>query len=185
MPSEGQAGSNRVGGNSSCRAQRGRPFPTERHFQLRNVEWGTGCIVYQPCNIYKCSIGNNVKIGPFTEIQEFCNIGDGTVVGSHSFIAAGTRIGRNVFLGHGVITCNDRHPRANNKDWCCFPPSIGDGASIGSGAIILPGIQVGKNAVVGAGVTVVVDVPANSTYVGKPAPAARRLAKSSSGTKNL
>ena len=161
-------------------AARRPSFPIERRAQLRRVEWGTGCIVYHPCNIYNCTIGNNVKIGPFTEIQEYCSICDGTVVGSHSFIAAGTRIGRNVFVGHGVITCNDKYPTANNKHWQSLPPSIDDGVSIGSGAIILPGIHIGENAIIGAGVTVVSDVPANTIYIGK-----RRAYQSSPTTQEV
>jgi len=141
--------------------------PVERGVALRNVQWGTGCVVYEPCNIYNCVIGNNVRIGPFTEIQDLCCIGDGTVISSHSFISGGTKIGRNVFIGHAVVTCNDKYPIPNNSEWQSVPPSIGDGASVGSGAIVLPGIHIGENAVIGAGVTVLSDVPAGTVYVGK------------------
>lgn len=119
-----------------------------------------------PVNIYRCKIGNHVRIGPFVEIQSDSVIGDGCVIGSHSFIASGTKIGSNAFIGHGVVTCNDRHPVPNNPQFKCEPPIIEDSASIGSGAIILPGVRIGSGAVVGAGAIVVRDVPAGGMAVG-------------------
>jgi UDP-2-acetamido-3-amino-2,3-dideoxy-glucuronate N-acetyltransferase len=125
------------------------------------------CIVTTPVNIYRCEIGNKVKIGPFVEIQGDVVVGDNTVISSHSFICAGTKIGSNVFIGHGVLTCNDRYPKAYNPGYLCQPPTIEDGANIGSGAIILPGVRICSGATVGAGCIVTKDVPAGATVYGK------------------
>ena len=120
-----------------------------------------------PSNIYRCKIGNRVRIGPFVEIQDHCEIGDDSVIQSHSFIAAGTFIGERCFIGHGVITCNDSNPRANNKRWINSPPYIGDDVSIGSGAVILPGVSIMVSSVVAAGAVVVKDVPPFMLYIDK------------------
>jgi len=124
-----------------------------------------GCIVGAPSNIYRCRIGNNVRIGPFVEIQSDAVIGDDTVISSHCFLAGGTRVGSGVFLGHGVVTCNDKYPVANNPNFKLEPPVIEDGASIGSGVVILPGVTIGSGSIVGAGATIVSDVPANGIVI--------------------
>ena len=119
-----------------------------------------------PANIYRCKIGNGTRIGPFVEIQSAVIIGDGTVISSHSFICSGTRIGSRVFIGHGVQTCNDRWPVANNDLWDCEPPIIEDDVAIGSGSIILPGVIIGAGATIGAGAIITKDVPPNMTVTG-------------------
>lgn len=126
-----------------------------------------GCTVQEPVNIYDAEIGNRVRIGPFVEIQRACVIGDDTVISSHSFLCGGLRVGKNVFIGHGVLTCNDRYPVANNPEYICNPPVIDDSAAIGSGAIILPGVRIGAFALVGAGVVVTRDIPEGLIYNGK------------------
>ena len=140
--------------------------PTIRLSGIVQVEWGMGCTVQQPVNLYHCKIGNYVRLGPFIEIQNDAVVGEGTVISSHSFICAGCRIGRGVFVGHGVQTCNDRYPIANNREWFSEPPIIEDFASIGSGAIILPGVRIGERAIIGAGAVVTKNVPPGATIVG-------------------
>lgn len=130
------------------------------------MEWGLNCTVLLPSNIYKCKIGNNVRIGPFVEIQSDCVVGDNSVVSSHCFLASGTRVGSHVFIGHGVMTCNDKYPVANNRDWLYEPPTIQDHASVGTGAIILPGVTIGEHAKIAAGAVITKNVPANTTAIG-------------------
>ena len=125
------------------------------------------CIVREPVNIYDAEIGNRVRIGPFVEIQRACVIGDDSVISSHSFLCGGLRVGKGVFFGHGVLTCNDRYPRANDPNFTCIPPIIHDGAVIGSGAILLPGVVIGSHALIGAGVVVTRDIPEGLIYNGK------------------
>ena len=120
-----------------------------------------------PSNIYSCKIGDRVRIGPFVEIQEDCDVGDDSVIQSHSFLAAGTIIGPRCFIGHGVITCSDKNPIANNPNWVKSPPLIGADVSVGSGAVILSGIYIGSGAAVAAGAVVVNDVPPYMLYISK------------------
>lgn len=131
-------------------------FPKINHSHLTNIY---GNIKY----------GLNVMIGPFVEIQPNCEIGDNTRIQSHTFICEGTKIGKNVFVGHGVITCNDKNPIINNNNWKLEPIIIEDDVSIGSNATILPGITIYQGSKIGAGAVVTKNIPAGETWVGNPA----------------
>ena len=128
-------------------------------------------------NIYGCKIGNNVKIGPFVEIQKNSLIDHNCKISSHSFICEGVHIMKNVFIGHGVTFVNDKYPRATNKDgtmkndddWELIKTVIHSGASIGSGTTILCGVNIGKNVFIGAGSVVTKDVPDDKIAYGNPA----------------
>ena len=165
------------------------PLPREhlgKHDALLEYEDGIRaspwCVVHPTAKI-----GNRTTIWQFAVICRDVEIGPDSVVGSGVWIGAGVKTGRNcrmqdkahltpgmivgddVFIGHYVVTCNDRHPRAGNADWTPEPPIFEDSCSIGGGAIILPGVRVGRHAVIGAGAVVTRDVPPWATVRGEPA----------------
>lgn len=105
----------------------------------------------------------------------------GTKVSSHSFVCEGVTIEDEVFVGHGVMFINDRHPHATTAgelqtetDWQVVPTRIARGASIGSGAVILCGVTVGEGALIGAGAVVTHDVATGAVVAGVPARVQRR-----------
>lgn len=127
-------------------------------------------------NLYGCRIGNDTKIGAFVEVQKNVQIGERCKISSHSFVCEGVTIEDEVFVGHGVMFINDRHPRATadgrlqtEADWAVVPTRVRRGASIGSGATILCGITIGEGAMIGAGAVVTRDVGAGETVIGVPA----------------
>lgn len=127
-------------------------------------------------NLYGCTIGDNVKIGAFVEIQKNASVGDNCKISSHSFICEGVTIEDGVFVGHGVTFINDIYPRATAQgrlqteaDWVVQKTLVKRGASIGSGASILARVTIGENAIIGAGSVVTHDVPANAVVAGVPA----------------
>lgn len=134
-------------------------------------------------NLYGCEIGDDVKIGPFVEIQKGAKIGSRCKISSHTFICEGVTLEDGVFVGHGVTFTNDRHPRATNQkgelqteaDWKCIPTLVKRGAAIGSGATVLCGITIGENAMIGAGSVVTRDVPAGAVVAGNPARVRRSI----------
>ena len=81
-------------------------------------------------NLYGCSIGSETTIGPFVEIQKNVSVGARCKVSSHTFICEGVTVEDEVFVGHGVMFINDKHPRATNEtgalhgedDWARRPP---------------------------------------------------------------
>ena len=137
-----------------------------------------GIVLHHPdlVNLYGCWIGHDTTIGPFVEIQSGGKVGARCKISSHSFLCEGVTIEDDVFIGHGVIFVNDRHPKAavdgrllSKNDWVVVPTLIRRGASIGSGAIILCGVTVGPDALIGAGAVVTRDVAAAATVSGVPA----------------
>lgn len=136
---------------------------------IKDVELGSNVNIPYPdlVNLYGCRIGDNCFIGPFVEIQKDVTIGKNTRIQSHSFICSKVKIGNEVFIGHGVIFINDKHPvHRNSEDW--EETIVEDGVVIGSNATILP-CKIGKNALVGAGAVVTEDVPPNKMVIGNPA----------------
>ena len=65
-----------------------------------NVELGKNVRIVKPVNIYGCNIGDEVRIGPFVEIQSGVSIGSFSKIQSHAFICELVEIGENCFIGH-------------------------------------------------------------------------------------
>jgi acetyltransferase-like isoleucine patch superfamily enzyme len=135
---------------------------------IKNVQFGENVSVVEPTNLYGCKIGNNVKIGPFVEIQRDSEIGDNSIVSSHSFIPSGVKIGNYVFIGHGVMFTNDTFDSDLIENWEMKKTIIGDRVRIGSNSTILP-VKIGNNVIIGAGSVVTKDIPDNVTVYGNPA----------------
>jgi len=135
--------------------------------QLEDVNVGRGSVVWQT-TARQCQIGNDCQIGPFaylrpgTRLLDNVKIGDfvelkQTTVGQgskvpHLSYLGDCRVGQNVNIGAGTITCNYD---GQNK----WPTEIGDEAFIGSNTNLVAPVKVGRRAVVGAGSTITKDVP--------------------------
>ncbi|PAF49576.1 UDP-3-O-(3-hydroxymyristoyl)glucosamine N-acyltransferase [Helicobacter sp. 12S02232-10] len=143
---------------------------------IKNVIYGENVRVITPCNLYGCTLSNNVFIGPFTEIQKDVFIGENTRIQSHSFICSLVNIGKDCFIAHGVMFINDLfekgYPSLNEKEW--KSTLIGNNVSIGSNATILP-VKICDNVVIGAGSVVTKDITESGIYAGNPAKKLRSL----------
>lgn len=151
--------------------------PKIKESGIVNVKFGDSVTVVNPVNLYGCAIGSNVFVGPFVEIQKDVNIGDRTKIQSHSFICELVDIGKDCFIGHGVMFINDTFAkggpaRGDKSLW--KQTRIGDNVSIGSNATILP-VNVCNNVVIGAGSVVTKDIKAPGVYVGNPARLIKKL----------
>ncbi len=146
---------------------------------IKNTNFGKNFFIANEdlVNIYGCDIGDNVKIGPFVEIQKNVKIGNNCKISSHSFLCEGVSIMDNVFIGHGVTFINDKYPKATNSDgtlqteknWIVVKTTVGNNSSIGSGSTILCGVSIGNNVIIGAGSVVTKSIPDNVTAYGNPA----------------
>lgn len=142
---------------------------------IKDVILGKNVKIYDFVNLYGCEIGDETRIGTFTEIQKGVKIGKKCKIQSHTFLCEGVEIEDEVFIGHNVVFINDKTPKAciNGKlvtnEWKLLPVKVKKGATIGSGAIIMGGVEIGENALVGAGAVVTKNVPAGETVVGIPA----------------
>jgi acetyltransferase-like isoleucine patch superfamily enzyme len=144
-----------------------------------DVVLGPGVRIFHPSlvNLYGCRIGAESRIGTFVEIQRNATIGARCKIQSHSFICEGVTIEDEVFVGHGVMFINDRHPHATrpdgtlqgDADWTVVPVLVKRRATIGSGAVIMCGVTIGEGALIGAGAVVTRDVPDGAVVAGVPA----------------
>lgn len=144
--------------------------------KIKNLIHGKGCKIIEPVNIYGSKFGKNVFIGPFVEIQNNTVIGDNTRVQSHSFICEKVTIGKNCFVGHGVMFTNDdlkkgkvtREPKLFKKT------KLGNNVVIGSNTTLLP-VSIVSGTVIGAGSTVTKNINTKGIYAGTPAKLLRKI----------
>ncbi|NWF98421.1 MAG: bifunctional UDP-N-acetylglucosamine diphosphorylase/glucosamine-1-phosphate N-acetyltransferase GlmU [Nitrospirae bacterium] len=98
-------------------------------------------------------ICENAKIGNFVEVKKSI-IGQGTKA-SHLSYLGDAKIGNDVNIGAGTITCNYD---GKNK----YITTIEDNVFIGSDTQLVAPVKIGKGAFVGAGSTITVNVPPDS-----------------------
>ena len=137
--------------------------------RIVKVKFGKKVSVIEPVNLYGCTIENECFIGPFVEIQKNVEIGKKSKIQSHTFICEKVKIGKECFVGHGVIFTNDKFSKGgpSGKDKT-VPTTIGNKVSIGSNSTILP-VKICSNVVIGAGSVVVKNILKSGVYVGNPA----------------
>jgi acetyltransferase-like isoleucine patch superfamily enzyme len=149
---------------------------------IDDVAFGKDVVVHGFSNLYGCAVGDETRVGTFVEIQRGASIGRRCKIQSHTFVCEGVTIGDAVFVGHGVMFVNDKHPRAaapsgalqGPDDWELLQTVVEDGASIGSGVVVLGGIRIGRGSLIGAGAVVTKDVPPGAIVAGVPARALRQ-----------
>jgi acetyltransferase-like isoleucine patch superfamily enzyme len=151
--------------------------PTVIPSGIKDVVFGPNVKVVEPVNLYGCSIGADCFIGPFVEIQKSARIGDRTKVQSHAFICELVTIGRDCFVGHGVMFINDLFASGgpaggDASKWKAT--AVGNNVSIGSNATILP-VKICDNVVIGAGAVVTREIRQPGIYAGNPAQLVRLL----------
>jgi len=149
--------------------------------RIRGIRKGSNVRIIKPVNLYDCELQDDVQVGPFTEIQAGVLIGRGTKIQSHSFICSLVTIGKDCFVGHGVMFTNDllRGGPAHGDKSRWAKTEIGDRVSIGSNTTILP-VRVCDDVVIGAGSVVTRDIIEPGVYVGNPA---RRIEKENRGAR--
>lgn len=151
--------------------------PTVREVGIVDVTFGVDVTVVQPVNMYGCSVGDKVFIGPFVEIQKNVRIGARTKVQSHAFICELVTVGDDCFIGHGAKFVNDLFAiggPAKGRRELWKSTVLGNRVSIGTNATILP-VQICDDVVVGAGAVVTHDISEPGIYVGNPARLVRKI----------
>lgn len=139
--------------------------------QIRDVVFGAGVRVIEPCTLYGCALGDQCFVGPFVEIQKGVVIGPRTKVQSHTFICELVTVGADCFIGHGVMFINDTFSSggpAGGRRELWRSTRVGDRVSIGSNATLLP-VSVCSDVVIGAGAVVTHDIDVPGVYAGNPA----------------
>ena len=141
--------------------------------KIVNLKKGKNCEIIEPVNIYGATLGNNVFIGPFVEIQKNVFVDDNTRIQSHSFLCEKVKIGKNCFIGHGTMFINDDFK--NDKINRVFKQTIiSNNVLIGSNSTILP-VKICSKVIIGAGSVVTKNIIKSGVYAGNPAKFIRKL----------
>ena len=141
--------------------------------KIVNLKKGKNCKIIEPVNIYGATLGNNVFIGPFVEIQKNVFVDDNTRIQSHSFLCEKVKIGKKCFIGHGTMFINDDFK--NDKINKVFKQTnISNNVLIGSNSTILP-VKICSKVIIGAGSVVTKNINKSGVYAGNPAKFIRKL----------
>ena len=122
-------------------------------------------------HIENATLEENVNVGPFARIRPGAFLSKGSRVGNfveikkskvginskinHLSYIGDAKIGKNVNIGAGTITCNYDGKKKNKT-------KIDDGAFIGSNSSLVAPIKIGKNSIVGAGSAITRNVKSKS-----------------------
>jgi len=140
----------------------------------RNVELGTGCVLYAGCQI-----GHQVRVGNYSYINERSIVGSGTL-GRFCSIGYDCQIGMPEHpvdrISTSPFTYGGKSIFGHPCDWSDYPapPVIGNDVWIGSRAIVLQGTRIGDGAIIAAGAVVTRDVDPYTIAGGVPARTIRK-----------
>lgn len=138
---------------------------------IRESQIGSATQILPNCHIDGATTGSDCRIGPFARMRPGAQLENNVRIGNYveikkSTIASGskvnhlsyigdTKIGRNVNIGAGTITCN--YDGVNKHQTI-----IGDGSFIGSGVQLVAPLEIGERATIGAGSTISKSAPAGA-----------------------
>jgi UDP-N-acetylglucosamine acyltransferase len=113
----------------------------------------------------KAELGADVSIGPFTIIEDFVRIGDGTIIDANALIGIRTRIGKNCHVHHGAVvghapqdlkyadepTCLELGDRTVVREYAALHRGTGEGGrtTIGSDCFLMGFTHIAHDCVVG------------------------------------
>ncbi len=138
---------------------------------LVNVKVGNRVLLKDHCVIEESEIGDEAQVGPFAHLRPGTHLSREVKVGnfvetkkailgegskaSHLSYLGDARLGRNVNVGAGTITCNYDGEKKHLT-------ILEDGVFIGSDTQLVAPVTVGAGAYVGAGSTITMDVPSGA-----------------------
>jgi len=141
---------------------------------LRDCTLGPGTEVFANCVVEGAVVGAGARVGPFSRLRPEAVLADDVHVGNfvelkkaqvgagskvnHLTYVGDARIGRDVNVGAGTITCNYNGAHKHLT-------VIGDDAFIGSNASLVAPVEIGAGATVGAGSVVSREAPAEKLTI--------------------
>ncbi|MES2767766.1 MAG: bifunctional UDP-N-acetylglucosamine diphosphorylase/glucosamine-1-phosphate N-acetyltransferase GlmU [Bdellovibrionota bacterium] len=138
---------------------------------------GSGVQIKMGSHLEKVVIHDKSEIGPYARLRPETEIGAGAKVGnfvemkkvkfgegskaSHLAYLGDAKIGKDVNIGCGTITCNYAVDKKK------YETIIGDGVFVGSDSQFVAPVTIGAGAIIGSGSTITKDVPADALGVAR------------------
>jgi bifunctional UDP-N-acetylglucosamine pyrophosphorylase/glucosamine-1-phosphate N-acetyltransferase len=157
-------------------SQIGRYVHIYPHCYIENSIIGDHCTVLPGSIVRDSVLEEQVQIGPYTHLRNSALVKKGAKMGNfvemkksvlgegsksmHLTYIGDAKIGENVNIGAGTITCNYDGVRKHQT-------IIEDGVFIGSGSELVAPVVIGKNSYVGAGSTITEQVPRDALAVAR------------------
>jgi bifunctional UDP-N-acetylglucosamine pyrophosphorylase / glucosamine-1-phosphate N-acetyltransferase len=158
------------------RTSLGQDCVIRSHTRLANTTVGNGVVIQDSCVITDAQLEDSTSVGPFAHLRpgsivrrqakvgnfvemKKAELGEGAKANHLSYLGD-ARIGKDVNIGAGTITCNyDGYHK--------FETVIEDEVFIGSDTQLVAPVKVGRGSVVAAGTTITQDVPPNSLAISR------------------
>jgi acetyltransferase-like isoleucine patch superfamily enzyme len=120
-------------------------------------------------------IGAGATIGSFVSVDPEVVVGERVSVQTRCYLARGTRIEDEAFLGPGVTLTNDDTMGRHGEGAALRGALLRRACRIGGGVVLCPGVEVGEEAFVAAGAVVAADVEPRAVVMGVPARKVREV----------
>lgn len=123
----------------------------------------------------RARIGAGATIGSFVAVDPEVGVGERASVQTRCYLARGTKVEADAFLGPGVTIANDETMGRHAPDEPLRGALLRRACRVGAGVTLRPGVEVGEEAFVAAGAVVVADVPPRAVVMGVPARVVREV----------
>lgn len=123
----------------------------------------------------RAAIGAGATVGAFVSVDPEVRVGERASVQTRCYLARGSTIEADAFLGPGVTLANDDTMGRHAAGEELRGPTLRRACRVGAGAVIRPGVEIGEEAFVAAGAVVVADVPPRAVVMGVPARVVREV----------
>lgn len=117
----------------------------------------------------RASVGAGSVIGRGSVVDPGVAVGARVRVQTNVYLAAGSIVEDDVFVGPGVCTTNDDTMGRHGPEHRLAGALLRRACRVGGGAVLVPGVEVGAEAFVGAGAVVTRDVEPRAVVLGVPA----------------
>jgi len=140
------------------------------------VEIGAGARIGDHVQIReRAEIGAGATIGSFVSVDPEVVVGARASVQTRCYLARGTVVEEDAFLGPGVTIANDDTMGRHAAGEPLRGATLRRACRIGASVTIRPGVEIGEEAFVAVGAVVVADVAPRAVVMGVPAKVVREV----------
>jgi acetyltransferase-like isoleucine patch superfamily enzyme len=140
------------------------------------VRIGERCLLGDGAQIRdRASIGAATTIGSGVSVDPEVEVGERVSVQRGCYLAIGSRLEDDVFVGPGVVITNDDTMGRHAPGHELRGATLRRACRVGGGVVLCPGVEVGEEAFVAAGAVVTADVPSRAVVMGVPARQVREV----------